>query len=369
MRVSDAADHDRSLLLCLVALLVGLGVVMVHSASITSRPSEFEQIYLSRHLAFLLFALMAATVCAALPAVFWERAAPWLFVVTLLLLGGLMIPGLGVRVNGACRWLRLGPVSVQPSEIAKITLPLMLCRLLARRRSDLSKPLRGTLPILLPLVLVLPLVLRQPDLGTALFLATVAAIALFVGGWPIWKFAVGLAIAVPLAASQFALRPYQMQRITGFLAAWSDIDAAPYQLRQSLLTLGSGGTFGVGLGKGWQKLSYLPEANTDFVFAVIGEELGLVGTLGLLALWGGFVAAGLRMFRRHAADSFAYAAGVTLLLQLALQATLNAAVATGLVPTKGIPHPLISYGGSSLVVSLVAIGIIVSLSKAAEVDA
>jgi cell division protein FtsW len=160
------------------------------------------------------------------------------------------------------------------------------------------------------------------------------------------------------------LRPYQLQRITGFVAAWRDVDEAPYQVRQSLITLGVGGTDGVGLGKGWQKLSFLPEANTDFVVAVLGEELGLVGTLGLIALWVGLFLTGLRMLAALPHRSFEYAAGVTLLTQLVLQAALNVAVVTAMVPPKGIAHPLISYGGSSLVASILTLGIITSLARA-----
>jgi cell division protein FtsW len=159
-----------------------------------------------------------------------------------------------------------------------------------------------------------------------------------------------------------SLKPYQMQRISGFLAAWTDLSQAPYQLQQSLMSLGAGGVTGVGIGRGWQKLSFLPEANTDFVFAVVGEELGLIGTLGLIAVWIGLYIAGLRTLRHLPRTGFEYAAGFTLLTQLVLQAALNVAVVTAMVPPKGIPHPLLSYGGSNLVVSIVSLGIVLSLS-------
>jgi cell division protein FtsW len=159
------------------------------------------------------------------------------------------------------------------------------------------------------------------------------------------------------------MKPYQQRRIAGFLESWANFDDAPYQLKQSLVTLGAGGLHGVGLGRGWQKLSFLPEANTDFVFAVIGEELGLIGTLSLIALWCGLYLSGLRMLNHLDRSRFAYLASFTLLTQLTGQAMLNIAVVTAMVPPKGISHPLISAGGSNLVVSLLAIGIVLSLSR------
>jgi cell division protein FtsW len=223
--------------------------------------------------------------------------------------------------------------------------------------------LKGIARIVAPVAIVVPLVIVEPDLGTAVFLILGCGIALFVGGWPLKNFAIAGGALIPAAVSLLVLKPYQMRRITGFLAAWNDWEQAPYQLKQSMVSMGAGGFGGVGLGKGWQKLSFLPEANTDFVVAVVGEELGLIGTLALIALWIGFFATGLRVLRSRRNEPFAYAAGTTLLVQLLLQATLNLMVVTGLVPPKGIPHPLISYGGSNLVITIVSIGIILSLSK------
>ena len=358
-----SADRARSLFIALVAVLLAFGTLMVHSASITSWPTEFEQIYLSRHLVFLLVGISTAAVCSVLPPVFWRQAAPWIFWATVALLVLVLVPGLGTRVNGAQRWLRFGPLSLQPSELAKIALPLMLCRLAIARRDRWTNLLGGSLPILWPIGIVVPLVLIEPDLGTAVFLTLGAAVALFVAGWPLRHMLLAIAVVVPLAGGLVALRPYQLQRITGFVAAWSDGGKAPYQLQQSLVSLGEGGLLGVGLGRGWQKLSFLPEANTDFVFAVVGEELGLAGTLGLLAVWAGVYVAGLQLVLRLPRNSFAWPVAFTLLTQLAVQATINMAVVTALVPPKGIPHPLISYGGSDLVTGLAAIGIVLSLTR------
>jgi cell division protein FtsW len=187
--------------------------------------------------------------------------------------------------------------------------------------------------------------------------------ALFVAGLPKRYFLIAGTVAVPAAGLLALLRPYQVRRLTDFLAVWSDWSQVPYQLDQSLVSLGSGGLVGVGLGKGWQKLSFLPEANTDFVFSVVGEELGLVGTLGLLLLYAALFWTGLRALRGVQNYRFAATAGFVLLTQLVLQALANMAVVTALIPPKGIPLPLVSYGGSALVMSLGCLGIVYSLAR------
>jgi cell division protein FtsW len=174
---------------------------------------------------------------------------------------------------------------------------------------------------------------------------------------------------VPACLSILVMKPYQRQRVVGFFETWADFEAAPYQLQQSLVSMGSGGLLGVGLGRGWQKLSFLPEANTDFVFAVIGEELGLLGTLSLLALWCGLYLNGLRMLNRLDPGSFSFVAGFVLLTQVVGQALLNVAVVTAMVPPKGISHPLISAGGSNLIVSLISLAIVYSLTREAAPEA
>ncbi|MFK7778477.1 MAG: putative lipid II flippase FtsW [Gimesia sp.] len=356
-------DHERSLFISMACALLGIGVLMVHSASITSWPTEFEQVYLSKHLTFLSLAVIVAAIASYLPARFWFDRAPLLFWGTVVLLILVLIPGIGTRVNGTQRWLRLGSLSLQPSELAKIALPLLTARLMLQRRQSLKHWFKGTIPLLIPLAIIVPLVLQQPDLGTSLFLAGGVAIVLFLGGWPLRNFIVGVLCAVPLLGMLVALRPYQMKRISGFLDTWTNWQSAPYQLKQSLMALGTGGLTGSGLGKGAQKLSFLPEANTDFVFSVAGEELGLVGTLGIVGLWLGLFFAGFNIIRSQNQKSYGYVVGFTLLMQLVLQAIINVAVVTAMVPPKGISHPLISYGGTNLMVSLLSLGIIVSLTR------
>jgi len=358
----------RKLFVSLVCVLLGLGLLMVHSSSVTSRPTDFEEVYLSRHLMFLAVGVVVAALAAVQPPDFWRRAAPWLFWGTLILLVAVLIPGVGVKVKGAQRWLRYAGFSLQPSELAKIALPLITCRWIAETGPRIRGWWSGTIPLLAPTMVVVPLVLMQPDLGTAVFLLGGTLLALFIAGWPVRNYVLGLATAVPAAVGLLAMKPYQQRRITGFLESWGDWDSAPYQIKQSLVTFGTGGLFGVGLGKGWQKLSFLPEANTDFIFAVMGEELGLLGTLGLVALWCGVYLTGLRLLSVLDNRSFGFLAGFTLLTEITAQALLNVAVVTALVPPKGISHPLISVGGSNLVVSLLAIGIVLSLTREHEIE-
>lgn len=359
-------EQDRGWFVTLAGVLLGFGILMVHSASITSRPTDFEQVYLSRHLIFMTIGLALAGIAANLSPQAWRRLAPWIFAGTVILLIAVLIPGVGTRVKGAQRWIRLGPASLQPSELAKIALPLFLALMIERFQHRLRSWLTGPVLFAWPIAITVPLILLEPDLGTALFLCFGAAVMLWLAGFPLRNFLAGVGCAVPAVIYLIRNKPYQLQRITGFIATWTDLNQAPYQIQQSLATMGAGGLWGVGLGKGWQKLSFLPEANTDFVFAVIGEELGLLGTLSVVALWGGLLYFGLRLMSPLKRGSFERLAGMTLLLQLVFQAAFNVAVVTALVPPKGISHPLISSGGSNLVVSLVSLGMIVSLSRETE---
>jgi cell division protein FtsW len=321
-----------------------------------------ERVFLSRHLVFVTVAILAAFLAARFPAWFWNRSAPWIFWGSIALLLLVLVPGFGTRINGAQRWFRHGALSIQPSELMKIALPLYLCYLADRRR-DVLTTWRGVVPIAFPLLLVVPAVMFEPDLGTALFLATTGGIALFVAGWPVRNFIVAALPALPAVIFAVVHRPYQMHRISGFMETWADWRQAPYHLKQSLVTLGAGGLWGVGLGRGFQKLSFLPEANTDFVFAVIGEELGLTGALTVIGLWLAVYAVGLRLVSQLERSSFAHNAAFILLTQMIFQVMLNVAVVTAMVPPKGIPHPLISYGGSNLVISLTCVGVVLSLTR------
>lgn len=363
--MNSRSDEDiaAGLFVTFAGMLLAIGTLMVYSSSMTAMPSEEEQILLSRQLVFLFAAAIVGSAVCQLPSRIWKQGAWLLYAVTLLLLVLVLVPGLGRVVNGAQRWFRLGSISIQPSETAKLTVPLMLCALRFGSRTGDCWSWRAMSTYAVLTVFPVVCIALEPDLGTAVFVGLTAAMALWLGGCPLRYFLSAGLVGGPAAAAVLALKPYQLARIRGFIDTWVHPEAAPYQIQQSLTTLGVGGAAGVGLGQGWQKLSFLPEANTDFVFAVIGEELGLVGTLGVLLLWIGFYVSGTCLIRRVPRGSFEQVLASTLLAQLVLQAAVNMAVVLALLPPKGISHPFISYGGSNLVVSIVSVGLILSLTR------
>jgi|688.fasta_scaffold81494_2 cell division protein FtsW len=358
-------ENLRRLLIGLVAVLICIGIQMVQSASLTSRPSEQDSVFLGKHLSYLALSLICAAIASRLRSEWLRNNARFLFWALATLLVAILLPGIGSRINGAQRWLRAGGLSLQPSELGRIILPLLAATIVSSRRTTTGFSL-GTLPQTLSPLLILPLVVIEPDLGATVFLGAGFLLALFLGGWPLRYFLAGGLLVIPAAASLLILKPYQLERIKGFMAAWQDLSQAPWQVRQSLLSIGSGGLKGTGIGGGWQKLSYLPEANTDFVFAVIGEELGLLGTLTVCFVWIAVFLTGRASLRHLPRTSFEWIFGTTLLLQLVLQAMANIAVVTALVPPKGVPHPFISYGGTNLLVSVTAIGLIIGMSRSHE---
>jgi cell division protein FtsW len=364
LELMPAAQRSlEHLLAALTAVLLCVGIQMVQSASLTSRPSRLDELFLGRHLSWLCVAVVAAWCVSRLTAEQLERYSRILFWCFALLITAVLIPGIGTRINGAQRWIRFAGLSLQPSELGRLILPMVAAAEVLRQKRRGSMTLEGIPRTLLPLLVSIPLVAAEPDLGAAVFLATGFLLALFFAGWPLRYFALCGLFLIPAAAGLLVLRPYQLQRITGFLETWRDPAAAPWQIRQSLLSLGSGGLHGTGIGRGWQKLSYLPEANTDFVFAVIGEELGLAGTLTICFVWIVFYFTGRSVLSPQPRSSFAWVVGTTLLTQLVLQAMANIAVAVALVPPKGVPHPLVSYGGTNLLVSLSAVGLVLGLAR------
>ncbi|WP_231740889.1 FtsW/RodA/SpoVE family cell cycle protein [Thalassoglobus neptunius] len=352
------------LFLAMIAMLIAVGVLFVDSSSMTSVSRPEESIQLSKHLIFLGIGLVAGFVASIIPERLWIMLAPVIYLATLALLILVLVPSFGHRVNGAQRWIRLGSWSLQPSEIAKLSVPMMVCAYRLRYRDRLSSPkfvdfvsiaLIGGLPV--------SFILLEPDLGTSLFICSGIVLVLFLTGWPKWHFLVAGLLCVPMIVGLIVLHPYQLARINGFIQTWTNPAEAPYQVRQSLTSLGVGGLSGTGLGRGWQKLSFLPEADTDFVFAAVGEELGLLGTLGVVLLWCGLYLTGQRMLARSPACSFRVVTGTTILTLLIFQAAINVAVVTAMVPPKGISHPFLSYGGSNLVMSLFSLGVFWSLTK------
>jgi len=352
----------ESHLLVLVTLaLVAFGLVMVYSA--TSAAAAVDNgdpsYYLKRQAAFALVGIVVMVIASRLDYRALRRLAPTLIAVSILLL--LAVFAIGQRVNGARRWFAIGPMSVQPSEFAKIALAVWLAAHLARRRppQTLSELYR---PVGLLTAACCALLLAEPDLGTAIAVAVLVGGMLLVAGSPAGLLARAGAIAVGAGLLAIYIEPYRRARIFSFFNPWHDSQGAGFQTVQAMIGLGSGGIFGRGLGQSVEKIFYLPEAHTDMIFAIIGEELGLVGATAVIAGYVVFAYAGLRI-ALSSRDTFGknLAAGLTVLV--CGQAAMNLAAVVGIAPLTGIPLPLVSYGGSSLVVVLGSVGILLNIAR------
>ena len=344
--------------------LIGLGLVMVASASLHLGDRLGDTFhFVSRHLFALVLGTTAALVVVQLPTRWWLRASTPLYFVGLAALLVVLIPGLGKEVNGAVRWIALGPFNLQTSEYMKLFLVLYLAGYLVRRKAEVTHSFWAFFRPMILLLLAAMLLMAQPDFGTAVVLLATALAMLFLGGAPLWQFALLVAGALASLAVLVVVSPYRLERVTSFLNPWSDPFGSGYQLSQALIAFGRGEWFGVGLGNGIQKQFYLPEAHTDFVMAVIGEEFGLLGTLLIVALfsviiWRAFAigAAAERRDARYAAY-VAYGLG----LWIGMQAFINIGVNMGMLPTKGLTLPFISYGSNSLIVCCLAVGMLLRI--------
>ncbi len=349
-----------------------LGAVMVASASITmaDRVHGAPFYYLFRQLVYLGVGGCAAAVCLLVPLRAWEQASPLLLTFAALLLVAVLVPGVGYEVNGATRWLRFGVFNLQASEPARLLILMYLCSYVARRRDALESGFKG---LLFPLVVVTAagtLLMLQPDFGATAVLFVTAIGVLFVGGMRLgYLLLMGVAGLASLGLLVLTSE-YRMRRLTAFLDPWADPWNSGFQLTQSLIAIARGEWFGVGLGGSVQKLFYLPEAHTDFVFAVFAEEFGLVGVFVMIALFA------VLLWRAFAISAAAAGAGRVFAACLAfglgtwigVQTFINIAVNMGLLPTKGLTLPLVSYGGSSLLVTGAAIGLLLRIHYELSAD-
>ncbi len=345
-------------------LLAAYGLVMVYSASAVYALGKFgsDLHFAIRQLLFLAVGLGVVFLVQRVDYTWFRKAARPLLMVSLALLVLVLVPGLGSRVGGAQRWFRLGPVSLQPSEFAKLALVLYLATLLADRDRNVTSLWAGFVAPLLVVGLVTGLTLLQPDLGTAVLLGLSALLVLFVAGTRLLYIAVAGMMAAPLAWFAVVGTPWRLKRLMAFFDPEAHRQGAGYQVWEALVTIGSGGLSGVGLGEGQQKLFYLPEAHTDFILAVIGQELGFVGVSLVLVLFATILWRGSRVAVR-AADRFGTYLAFGFTGMLAFQASINMAVVVGVLPTKGITLPFVSYGGSSLITTFLMVGIILSVAK------
>jgi cell division protein FtsW len=364
---APSAEYDRSLAWAAL-LLAALGLVMVYSASIaTAGANRFTggnpAYYLMRHAVFLGIALCASIAVFLVPLRVWQKSAPWLFVGGIVLLALVLVPGLGREVNGARRWLDLRFFNIQPSELMKLAAALYAADYTARRHAVLKSFKRGLLPMLGVMLLVSWLLLREPDFGALVVIAVVAFGVLFLGGMNGRHFALLVAMLALGFAFLVVSSPYRMQRIFGYLDPWSDAYGKGYQLSHALIAFGRGEWLGVGLGASVEKLFYLPEAHTDFLLAVIAEELGFAGVLVVLLLFAWIVARAFAIGRQAALRERHFAALVAqgIGIWFGVQALINMGVNMGLLPTKGLTLPLMSFGGSGLLVNCVALAILLRI--------
>ncbi|HSH30817.1 MAG TPA: putative lipid II flippase FtsW [Thiohalobacter sp.] len=352
-------------LLLVTAALMGLGLVMVASASITPADRELQQpfYYVLRQAAYMGVGLLAAAAAFGIRLSLWSRFGMIALFLALGLLLLVLIPGVGKTVNGSTRWIGFGPVNLQVSEPAKLLVLIYLASYLVRRAEEVREQFSGFLKPMLMLGLVATLLLAQPDFGAMVVLVVTALTMMFLAGVRLWQFGALVALAGGAFALLAVSSPYRMARLTAFLDPFADPFDSGYQLTQSLIAIGRGEWFGVGLGASVQKLFYLPEAHTDFLFAILAEELGMFGVLLVLAgfaflVWRAFaIAAVAQQADEPFAAYLAYGIGTL----IGLQALINMGVNMGLLPTKGLTLPLMSYGGSSLLVMCVAIGLLLRI--------
>ncbi|MFO0594321.1 MAG: putative lipid II flippase FtsW [Myxococcaceae bacterium] len=357
-------------LLAAVLGLVGFGLVMVYSASaITASDKLGDSFYfLKRQATAAGIGLVGMALAMKLGYRRMARLAYPLLIVAIILLVAVVIPGLGTTVGGAKRWLRVPGVSIQPAEIAKVAWVVYLAYSLAKKREKVKSFSIGFVPHLGLAALLVLLCMLEPDFGSSVALLFLMFVMLFAAGARLSYILGMLLAAIPFAYVAIASSPYRMKRITAFLDPWANRQGSGYQVAESLMSIGSGGLTGLGLGDGRQKLFFLPEAHTDFIFSIIGEELGLIGVACLVALYVVVIWRGLRA-ALNASEAFGTYLGLGLVSLIGFQAVTNMAVAMGLVPTKGLTLPFISYGGSSLIVLMSAAGLLLSISATAETGA
>ena len=356
---------DMPLLLAAIALL-GIGLVMVASASITiadgpghGAPGD-PFYFLTRQVVFAGFGVCLAIAAFAVPPRLLEQHGMSLILFALVLLVVVFLPGLGKTVNGSTRWIGVGPVNLQVSEFAKLATVIYLAGYLVRRREEVRTRFSGFLRPMILLSVLVVLLLLEPDFGAAAVMLATALGMMWLGGVRLWQFAMLLTTISAALVVLMLSSPYRLQRLTAFVNPWADPFNSGFQLTQALIAFGRGEWFGVGLGRSVQKLFYLPEAHTDFLFAVMAEELGLVGAVVVIMLFALLISRALVIGRRAECQGHLFGAYLAygLGIWVALQAFINIGVNMGVLPTKGLTLPFMSYGGSSLVVMCIVVALV-----------
>lgn len=368
----DLARLLASRMVLVWAALLTFGLVMVASSSIGFADSTLNDpwYFARRHGIFLAMALCLCAAVALVPLAVWQKYAWVLILLAFALLLVVLIPGLGRRVNGSQRWLVFGPLTLQASEAVKFCVIVFFASYFTRRAADLSRYSKGVLRALSILAGLILMLLLEPDFGSSVVIACTVVAMLFFVGARLWVLLTLTGIGAGLLGLVAVLSPYRMQRLVTYLDPWADQFNAGYQLTQSLIAFGNGQWFGQGLGNSIQKLLYLPEAHTDFVFAVIAEEFGLLGCLLVIALFGLLIFEILRRVRSRMAhgDSFSALLAFGVAVLFAFQTFVNVGVASGFLPTKGLTLPFVSYGGSSLLLCCALMGLMLRIDWESEVQ-
>ncbi|HRD68848.1 MAG: putative lipid II flippase FtsW [Legionella sp.] len=356
--------YDKWLIGAVFGLLI-IGLMMVASSSVMISTKYFHQPFhfLIRQACYLFAGLMVALIIIRTDSSFWEKISMPMLIICLIMLLIVLVPGIGRSVNGSRRWLAFGPIGIQVSEMAKLTMIFYLAGYLVRQQKAVTESIIGFIKPMMILGLVSVLLLMEPDFGATVVISGTVMAMLFLAGVKL-RYYIGLLLVVIVALALLAISsPYRVARLTAFLDPWADQYNSGYQLTQSLIAFGRGGWFGSGLGESIQKLLYLPEAHTDFLFAVLAEELGLFGILVVMTLYSILVIRGLTIaYTAHTQERlFASFTAYGLTFWLALQAAINMGVNAGLLPTKGLTLPLLSYGGASMVINCVVIALLLRI--------
>ncbi len=357
--------YDRGLIMTVLALL-GFGLIMVFSAStvVSAEVYGSQTSIFTRQFIFVVIGLVGLMVSMKIDYHFYERSSV-IYSLLLLSLALLLYLLVAPESGGVQRWIRIGPVNFQPSELAKLAVILFTSFYLVTRKDDFHSFKRGLLPYLVVVGAIVLLVLLEPDLGTAASIAFTAIVLLFLGGLR-YRYLLGLFLAAIPALYFLVVRvPYRLDRWLAFLYPERDPYGIGYQIRQSLISVGSGGWSGLGYAEGKQKLSFLPEPHTDFIFAVVGEELGLLGCFTVVVLFGLFFWRAARISVR-AESPFGTYLGLGIACMIILQAFVNMSMVVSLLPTKGLPLPFVSVGGSSMIMTMIAVGILLNISSHAR---
>lgn len=360
------AGYDVRLLFP-VLFLVGIGLVMVYSASSALALKKYgsDYYFLRKQALFSLVGIVALVVCRHVPYRLYRGLPYVLLALALALLAAIQFSSLGLSAGGSARWLRIGLVSFQPSEFARFALIIYLAYSLSAKIERIKDFYIGFVPHVLVLGMLTALICLQPDFGSAVILWMLTWIMLFVGGVRILHLLSPMVVIAPLGYLFMISAPYRVQRLISFWNPWQYASTEGYQAIHSLMAFGTGGIWGAGIGKGYQKLFYLPEPHTDFIFSVIGEELGLMGVMVIIVLYGLILWRGVSI-ARQAPDAFGALVAVGVTSAIAIQVCINMGVSLGLLPTKGLTLPFLSYGGTSLLMSMASVGVLLNISAATQ---